>query len=139
MLSEFKCNNCQVVFQVGMATIEPEKPVKYCICCGSSDLSFLGAIAEDYYAKQRPIYTQEDIRDVFGVGQKVLIRSGIDWQTREILKITVLRHDVNCPHCGIPLLGEPRFWFRDWENVSLEGIMAREDIDPGTVRGHRQT
>jgi hypothetical protein len=132
MLSEFKCNNCQVVFHVGMAGIEPEKPVKYCICCGSSDLTFLGAIAENYYAKST--VGQEDIRDVFGIGQKVLVRSGIDWRTREILRITVLRHDVNCPHCGIPLLGEPRFWFRDWGNVSLESIMAREDIDPDKVR-----
>lgn len=82
--------------------------------------------------------SQEGIRDVFDVGQKVLVRSGIDWRTREIQRITVLRHDVNCPHCGISLLGEPRFWFTDWGNVSLENIMARADIDPGLVRGVRK-
>jgi len=80
-----------------------------------------------------PKLRQEDIRDVFGVGQKVLVRSGTKWQTRELLGITVLRHDSYCPHCSIPLLGEPRFWFKDYGNVPLEEIMAKEDIDPGLL------
>ncbi|MBA7652471.1 hypothetical protein ES703_60305 [subsurface metagenome] len=77
-----------------------------------------------------PQLSQEDIRDVFGVGQKVLVRDGTAWRTHEILGITVLRHDVYCTHCGMPLLGEPRFWFKGLANFPLEDIIALEDIDP---------
>lgn len=83
----------------------------------------------------RPQLTQEEIRHVFGVGQKVLVRKGTEWHTREILGITVLRNDADCPHCGRPLLGEPRFWFKDCGNWPLDRIMAVEDIDPGRVKG----
>jgi len=86
-----------------------------------------------------PKLGQEDIRDVFGVGQKVLVRSGTEWHTREILGITVLRHHVDCPHCRIPLLGEPRFWFNDYGNVSLDEIMAKEDIDPPLLKESSKT
>lgn len=79
---------------------------------------------------EAPKLGQEDIRDVFGVGQKVLVRQGTEWHTCEILGITVLRHDADCPHCGIPLLGKPMFWFKDYGNVPLDEIMAKEDIDP---------
>jgi len=81
-----------------------------------------------------PKLRQEDIRDAFGVGQSVLVRSGTEWQTREILGITVFRNDVCCPHCGMPLLGEPRFWFKDYGNIPLEDVMAKEDIDPHRCR-----
>ncbi len=81
--------------------------------------------------EERPKLTQEDVRNVFGVGQKVLVRVGTEWHTREILGITVLRHETYCPHCGMPLLGEPRFWFNDHGNVSLAEVIAREDIDSG--------
>lgn len=73
---------------------------------------------------------QEDIRHVFGVGQHVLVRSGNDWRTQEIEAITVLRNNAMCPHCGMPLLGEPRFWFSDKGNWELADIMAKDDIDP---------
>jgi len=73
---------------------------------------------------------QESIRDCFGVGQTVLVRTGRDWVSREILGITVLRNNVDCRKCGMPILGEPRFWFVDHGNVSLDEIMAKEDIDP---------
>ena len=79
---------------------------------------------------ERPKLTQEDIRDVFGVGQNVLVRAGTKWEPREILGITVLRHSTHCPHCGGELLGEPRFWFKDHGNVPLEEVIAREDIGP---------
>jgi len=78
---------------------------------------------------ERPKVSQEGIRDVFGVGQKVLVRSGTEWHTREILGITVFRCSI-CPECNMPLLGEPRFWFEDYGNVPLDQIMAKEDIDP---------
>ena len=125
MLSKVKCEKCQMIFDVGLEQICPGKPVKHCICCGSSDLTFLG-VEEN----TKRIVRQEDIRDVFDVVQKVLVRSGTEWRTREILAITVLRHDANCPNCGMPLLGEPRFWFKNHSNLSLEDIIAKEDIDP---------
>ena len=77
-----------------------------------------------------PKMRQEDVRGVFGIGQNVLVRCGNNWFTREILDITVLRNDTFCPHCGMPLLGEPRFWFKDYGNIGLEDVMAVEDIDP---------
>jgi len=77
-----------------------------------------------------PQMTQENIRDCFGVGQTVLVREGKDWVSREILDITVLRNEVSCSQCGMPILGEPRFWFKDYGNIPLEEIMAKEDIDP---------
>lgn len=131
MLSKVKCEKCQMVFHVGLEQIDIAKPIKHCVCCGSSDLVCLAA---EENAK-RHIAGQEDIRDVFNVGQKVLVRSGTVWRTNEILAITVLRHDVNCPHCGIPLLGEPRFWFKHHGNLPLEDVIAKEDIDPELVRG----
>lgn len=73
---------------------------------------------------------QESIRDCFGIGQTVLVRTGKDWVSREILGITVLRNNVTCPQCDMPILGEPRFWFKDYGNIPLEDIMAKEDIDP---------
>lgn len=124
MLSEFKCKKCQMTFIVGLSKIEPLKPVSHCVCCGSLDLEFLGS-KEGLMPKLR----QDDIRDVFGIGQNVLVREGTELRTREILGISVLRH-AHCPHCGIPLLGEPRFWFKGYANVPLEQIMAKEDIDP---------
>ena len=74
---------------------------------------------------------QEVIRDVFGLGQTVLVRSGRDWLSREILAITVYRRAPYCPQCNMPILGEPRFWFKDYGNIPLSDIMALEDIDPG--------
>ena len=65
---------------------------------------------------------QDSIRDVFGLGQTVLVRSGKDWHSREIQAITVYR--------GFPTFGEPRFWFKDFGNIPLSDIMAKEDIDP---------
>lgn len=126
MLGKFKCKKCEMVFVVGLEIIEPGNPIRHCVCCGSKELEFLADIP-DYLG---PRLDQEDIRDVFAVGQRVLIRDGIDWRTREILGITVLRHDANCPHCNIPLLGEPRFWFKGVSNLTLNEIMAKEDIDP---------
>lgn len=76
---------------------------------------------------------QEDIRDYYGVGQTVLVRTGKDWVSREILQITILRNGTYNPERNPPILGEPRFWFKDYGNVSLENIMAKEDIDPGVV------
>lgn len=77
-----------------------------------------------------PKIGQDAVREVFAAGQTVLVRSGTEWHSREILGITVLRHDALCPNCGRPLLGEPRFCFRDYGNMPLEKIMAKEDIDP---------
>jgi hypothetical protein len=77
-----------------------------------------------------PEALQPSIRDVFAIGQKVLVRDGTAWRTHEILGITVLRHDVYCPHCGMPLLGEPRFWFKMFANLPLGDIIALEDINP---------
>jgi len=81
---------------------------------------------------------QDTIRDCFEIGQTVLVRKGNDWVSREIKNITVfrhnLRHSVLCPQCGMPCLGEPRFWFYDYGNVSLNEIMAIEDIDPDKIR-----
>ena len=73
---------------------------------------------------------QEQIRNCFGIGQTVLVRSGGDWVSREILDITVLRNGPTCSQCGMPILGEPRFWFKDYGNIPLDEIMAKEDIDP---------
>lgn len=126
MLSEFKCKKCQMIFIVGFSKIEPQKPIRHCVCCGSDDLEFLDSKEESIYPK----LSQDDIRDVFGIGQNVLVREGTELHTREILGITILRRDTQCPHCGIPLLGEPRFWFKGYANVPLEQIMAKEDIDP---------
>jgi len=80
--------------------------------------------------EQRPKLTQDDVRKVFGIGQNVLVRVGTKWETHEIRGITVLRHDAHCPHCGEELLGEPKFWFNAHGNVSLEDVIAREDISP---------
>jgi len=33
----------------------------------------------------------------------------------------------------MPILGEPRFWFKDYGNIPLEEIMAKEDIDPNLL------
>jgi len=33
----------------------------------------------------------------------------------------------------MPILGEPRFWFKDYGNIPLEDIMAKEDIDPNRL------
>ena len=74
--------------------------------------------------------TQAEIRTCFGIGQTVLVRTGTDWVSREILDITVLRKTEYNPERNPPLLGEPRFWFSDHGNVPLEAIMAKEDIDP---------
>ena len=70
-----------------------------------------------------------DATDVFGVGQRVLVRDGNSWHEDEIDGITVIRHDVYCSHCGMPLKGEPRFWFKGGEgNISLNDIMIEADI-----------
>lgn len=127
MPTEIKCKSCETVFIISNKT-DSEKLEEYCAYCGSKELEFLSV------REPRPKLTQAGIRDVFAVGQNVLVRWGIDWRTREILGITVLRHDTDCPHCSMPLLGEPRFWFRELGNVSLEDIMAKEDIDPDKVR-----
>ena len=79
---------------------------------------------------ERPFLRQEEIRSAFSIGQDVLVRDGTAWHTRRIIGITVLRHRALCPHCGMPLLGEPRFWFADYGNIPLSEIMAKEDIDP---------
>ena len=81
-----------------------------------------------------PKINQEGIRDCFGVGQTVLVRTGRDWVSREILDITVLRNGPTCSRCGMPILGEPRFWFKDYGNIPLEEIMAKEDIDPNRLK-----
>jgi len=77
---------------------------------------------------------QYGIRNCFEVGQEVLVREGTRWVTRTIERITVWRgsddRGSRCPHCGLSLLGEPRFWFRDWGNIPITEIMAKEDIDP---------
>ena len=73
---------------------------------------------------------QGSVRDCFGIGQTVLVRTGKNWVSREILGITVLRSNGTCSKCGISILGEPRFWFKDYGNIPLEMIMAKEDIDP---------
>lgn len=73
---------------------------------------------------------QDSIRDVFRIGQTVLVRSGRDWHSREIQDITVYRAHPLCPQCNMTILGEPRFWFKDFGNVQIEDIMALEDIDP---------
>ena len=125
MLSEFKCKKCGMTFVVALMEIEAGKPIRHCVCCGNDDLEFLGNKTESY-----PKLGQDNIRDVFAAGQNVLVRDGTEWHTREIMGITVLRHDTQCPHCGIPLLGEPRFWFKGCVNIPLEEIMAKEDIDP---------
>ncbi len=83
-----------------------------------------------------PNMAQEAIRDCFGVGQTVLVRTGRDWVSREILSITVLRNNRYNPERNPPLLGEPRFWFSDYGNVALEDIMAKEDIDPDRLAQH---
>ncbi len=62
----------------------------------------------------RPKLDQEDSKYVFGIGQKVLVRTGTVWHTREILGITVLRN------------GEPRFWFKDYGNVSFDEIKVTD-------------
>jgi len=67
--------------------------------------------------------------DVFGIGQKVLVRMGTEWAPREILAITVQRK-ATCPRCGM-LTGEPRFWFKDIGNAPLKDVMAKEDIREG--------
>lgn len=74
--------------------------------------------------------SQEAIRNCFGVGQTVLVRRGKDWVSREILFITVLRNNTYSPERNPSILGEPRFWFKDYGNIPLENIMAKEDIDP---------
>ena len=76
----------------------------------------------------------EGIRDVFMVGQQVLVRSGTAWVSREILGITVLRNKVTCAYCDAPILGEPRLWFKDRGNIPLEEIMAEEDVDKGRLK-----
>jgi len=132
MLSEFECGSCGVKFVVAFTDVRPGFPVRYCVACGSDDLKCLGSSDEDMkvISKMR----QEDIRGAFGVGQNVLVRCGKDWITREILGITVLRNNVSCPHCEMPLLGEPRFWFKTYGNVSLEDVMAVEDINPHKMK-----
>ena len=80
-----------------------------------------------------PKIGQEGIRDCFAVGQTVLVRTGRNWVSREILGITVLRNNVTCHECGMSILGEPRFWFKDYGNISLVDIMAKEDIDPNKL------
>lgn len=77
--------------------------------------------------------SQDTIRDCFGIGQTVLVRSGRDWVSREILDITVLRNNATCRECDRSILGEPRFWFKDYGNIPLEDIMAKEDIDPNRI------
>lgn len=77
---------------------------------------------------------QWGIRNCFEVGQSVLVRFGTKWLTRTIEKITVYRGSdsisVKCPNCDMPVLGEPRFWFKDYGNIPISEVMAREDIDP---------
>ena len=81
----------------------------------------------------------EGIRDVFKVGQQVLVRNGTAWVSRKILGITVLRNKVVCAYCDAPMLGEPRFWFKDHGNIPLEEIMADEDIDSKHQETHHRT
>lgn len=80
--------------------------------------------------------SQSTIRYCFSVGQSVLVRVGNDWYTRKIEKITVLRSEVQCPQCKMPIQGEPRIWFKDYGNVPLQDVMALEDIDPSIIKAH---
>lgn len=131
MLSEFECQACKTRFVVASTQNAAQLPTVFCVYCGHRSLRYIGSRDDGSNEDIRRIkVTQNDIRDVFGIGQNVLVRCGKDWFTQKILDITVLRHDTFCPHCGIPLLGEPRFWFKGCGNVGLEDVMAVEDIDP---------
>jgi len=84
--------------------------------------------------EDQPEVTQQLVKDAFMVGQTVFVRSGTDWRRRVIEAITVRRH-AHCPHCAMPLLGEPRFWFKDYGNVPLADVIAKEDLSLGEWRG----
>lgn len=120
MLSEFKCQKCQVSFVVG--STGPLR-VTHCVHCGKSDLEFVGTKEDPPTTKREVRPRQEDIRDVFGLGQTVLVRTtGKEWWPREIESITVLRNDDGSL--------EPRFWFHDYGNVPASEVIAEEDISP---------
>lgn len=140
MLSEFQCGVCGAKSVVAFSMEpEPGKPIRHCVVCGSLDLTFIRSVnekqLEEELEKERggvkpaAIDVQWGIRYCFEVGQKVLVREGTRWVTRTIKKITVLRNEVSCPRCNMPVLGEPRFWFSDYGNVPISEVMAKEDID----------
>jgi len=145
MLSEFQCGACGAKFVVAFSMEpEPGKPLRSCVVCGAAQLTFLRSVDEKQLeeelkkekgeVKSPGLDPQWGIRYCFEVGQEVLVRDGTRWTTSKIEKITVYRgqaglHPPLCPQCAMPLLGEPRFWFKHWGNLPISEIMAKEDID----------
>jgi len=138
MLSEFQCGACGAKFVVAFSMEpEPGKPLRSCVVCGAAQLTFLRSVDEKQLeeelkkekgeVKSAGLDPQWGIRYCFEVGQNVLVRSGTRWVTRTIQKITVLRN--SSPRVEDLLLGEPRFWFKDYRNVPIREVMAKEDID----------
>ena len=139
--SEFKCKHCGSDFMAAFREIQPGLPLSCCVACGSREIEYVGT-AEDILKKEaqdiqaQALKAEPDksfLRGAFSVGDEVLIRSGNDWYSRTITKITAYRginNPVLCPHCAMPLLGEARIWTAHYGNLPLKDVMSKYDIDP---------